>query len=170
MLNHARTLLVNFDGTAGFSGHLGEELLDPDYKQRVLPTYLQTIRSILFGRDPSREVINARARAYMALLHSTELEEFVTELDPRISYDFQGRGIFDNAEDYYFSLGDVVDRLDGAPDPDILLLFKVTSVEGEREPFRTFYNLWNNHHEVAYRLGGLLLAYIYSTDQLVVTT
>ena len=172
MLNHARTLLVNYDaatgGTKGFSGHLGEELIDPDYRARSLPPYLQTVRNILFGNGASREVVNSRSRAYLALLHSTELKEFVTGLDPRISYDFLGKDIFDSSTDYYVSLGEVEANLVLAPNPVILQLFKVADVEGGEEPFKTFYNLWRDHHETAYKLGGLLLAYIYSIDKLTV--
>jgi hypothetical protein len=170
MLNHARTLLVNYSaatgGTKGFSGHFGEELIDPDYKFRTLPTYMQTIRNTLFGRDVPRELVNARARAYMALLHATELKEFITDLDPRISYDFSGKDIFDGSVDYSFSLGDVEAKLTVAPNPTILQIFKVADVEGGNEPFKTFYSLWRDHHETAYKLGGLLLAYIYSMDKL----
>tara|TARA_R110000824_G_scaffold16491_3_gene68424 strand:+ start:1011 stop:1535 length:525 start_codon:yes stop_codon:yes gene_type:complete len=170
MLNHARTLLVNYSaaatGSVGFSGHLGEELIDPDYIARTLPPYMQTIRHILFDRDATRARVNARARAYLSLLHATELEEFVLELDPRISYDFQGKDFFDSSTSYSFSLGKVVDTLDGAPNPAILQLFKVADKAGGEEPFSTFYNLWKDHHEVAYRLGGLLLAYIHTTNSL----
>ena len=172
MLNHARTLLVNYDaatgGTKGFSGHLAEELIDPDYRAKILPPYLQTIRNILFGNGASREVVNSKARAYLALLHATELKEFVTDLDPRISYDFSDKDVFENATDYYFSLGEVEANLILAPNPVILQLFKVADKEGGEEPFKTFYNLWRDHHEIAYKLGGLLLAYIYSIDKLTI--
>jgi hypothetical protein len=43
-----------------------------------------------------------------------------------------------------------------------LQLFGVT----DAEPYVTFKNCWNNHPEFAYRLGGLVLAYIYRTKEL----
>ncbi len=43
-------------------------------------------RRILFGSSPDRLYLNYRLREYMTLLHTTELAEFVTDLDPRVTY------------------------------------------------------------------------------------
>lgn len=89
MINHARTLLLNIDGNggSGFSNFPGEEFIPPDYTAVTLSTPLQRIRDMLFGPNPDRIMLNYRGRQLLGLLHTTELVEFVTELDPRITYD-----------------------------------------------------------------------------------
>lgn len=88
MINHARTLLLNLPGAGtGFSGHVGEEFIDPAYKAITMPSHLLAIRRQLFGSNPDRLLLNYRARQYLGMLHATELAEFVTTFDPRITYD-----------------------------------------------------------------------------------
>lgn len=88
MINHARTLLLNVSGTSsGVSSDPGAEFVLPTFRPITLPGYLQRTRNLLFGAQPDAVMLNYRARQYMGLLHSTELVEFVTELDPRITYD-----------------------------------------------------------------------------------
>lgn len=48
----------------------------------------------------------------------------------------------------------------------LLPLFNVGSTLGGQEPWQTFYRLWTKHPEFPYRMGGLLLALIYQTEQL----
>jgi len=45
-------------------------------------------------------------------------------------------------------------------------LFGIGTPRAKTEPFLTFLNLWQRHHEMPYQLGGLLLALIYRTDEL----
>ena len=96
MINHARTLLLNVSGGSGFLGTLGEEIIPADYLSLNLSSALQSVRKVLFGATPDREMFNYRARQLMALLHATDLAEFVTDLDPRITYDLQDDPYFDN--------------------------------------------------------------------------
>lgn len=84
MINHARTLLGNL--TMLDDPQLGGEYIPRDYIPRKLPLPLQRIRELLFGAKPDRAFINQRLRHYMTLLHATELAQFVTDLDPRITY------------------------------------------------------------------------------------
>lgn len=86
MINHARTLLANIDGARASRGTPGEELIPPAFRQLRLPRSVQAVRRVLFGVDPDREYMNYRLRELMTLLHSTELEEFVLALDPRVTY------------------------------------------------------------------------------------
>lgn len=44
---------------------------------------------------------------------------------------------------------------------NILRLFGASPVE----PYLTFYNCWKDHAEFAYRLGGIVLAYIYRAEE-----
>lgn len=266
MLNHARTLLMNVAGSNYFFDYIGEELVDPTYRAKSLPGYLVNLRRMLFGNSPDREMLNYRCRQYLSLLHSTELVEFVTELDSRITYDFEDNPFFDeslyqlkvspvllSAADLPVSLvadqdtppdasgilrktwqvsytgGDTVDvtyssgnkvltdssavavedgltepvrlpgsftqiRLTASSGPDrwylrrlsrpqydvgeiassliasgesaTSQLFGVGSGTAASEPFKTFKNLWEQHPELGYKLGGLLLAVIYRTEEL----
>jgi len=89
MLNHARTLLMNVDGDATpLDDYPGEEAIDPGFRAVNLPTALDTVRSVIFGTDPDRLMLNYRCRQLLTLLHSTPLVEYVYALDPRVTYDF----------------------------------------------------------------------------------
>ena len=88
MLNHFRNLLLNIDGSIqpGFD-FLAEEIVPAEYVAVGLPYALATLRAILFGVNPDRAMLNYRLRQFLALLHCTELREYVLALDPRITYD-----------------------------------------------------------------------------------
>jgi hypothetical protein len=82
-----RTLLLNADGSITFSSdYPAEELVDPGYRALVLPQSLQVVRNCLFGMYPDRAMLNCRLRQLLTIIHSCELAEFVTALDPRITY------------------------------------------------------------------------------------
>lgn len=86
MINHARTLLLNAPGQTSQRQEVGEEYVPPTYNPLVLPSYLQTARRVLFGSAPDRYFLNFRVRELMAYIHQTELAEYVTALDPRVTY------------------------------------------------------------------------------------
>jgi hypothetical protein len=265
MINHARTLLMNVDGASFFQPYVGEEILPATYVAKDLTGYLGTIRNILFGSDPDRHMRNYRCRQYMSMLHSTDLVEFVTDLDPRISYDFDDNPFFNDnlyaitSSQTGTSVSNVevsiVRNDDTPPDPQGILkrswrlvhdgstgldihyklntgivvesptisvesgitspislpgsltqirltangspvtwsisklqrpsydlgqiemslrsvgtetlsnLFGVGTSKATTEPFKTFKALWEGHRELPYKLGGLLLAVIYQTDE-----
>jgi hypothetical protein len=85
MINHARTLLLNQDGV-GFSGFVGEEYTPPDFTTVELPSFCRDIRRVLFGDNPDWLMFNYRAYELTTMLASTELTEFVTAFDSRITY------------------------------------------------------------------------------------
>lgn len=88
MINHFRTLLLNRSGEeAGVSAHLGDEYVPTWYRAVPLPSYLTSVRRLLFGAAPDRVYLNYRVRQCLSLMHSSELAEFVTHLDSRITYD-----------------------------------------------------------------------------------
>lgn len=259
MINHARTLLMNVDGQVpGFIDLPGEEFLPSEYNQLDLPTFLANIRIFIFGSDPDRLMLNYRVRQLLALLHATELVEFLTDLDSRITYDigasdllFEGvfrptvriiegtdelfliddlgapdglgrtahrwkirtltsstvevtrqtKPIQDSIQEYTITsglsslielvgsnlkarfqegignewivegnarpdaeLGSIVSSIKTSGVQNLLQLFNVGNVKGDTEPFKTFRNLWEDHKELAYQFGGLLLALIYQTE------
>lgn len=88
MVNHARTLLMNVDGSAPLLGTYAEEIVDPDFVAPRLPTSLQAVRSILFGSTPDRAMLNYRCRQLLAVAHATPLAQYLTALDRRITYRF----------------------------------------------------------------------------------
>lgn len=58
--------------------------------------------------------------------------------------------------------GQLASQLESVGEPVSLRLFGTSSAE----PYATFRNLWRKHGELPYRLGGLLLALIYRTEEL----
>jgi hypothetical protein len=258
MINHARTLLLNRQAeNVAYGGQPGDEYVPTDFVAvRSLPAYLLNLRATLLGTDPDRVYGNYRARQYMALLHATELVEFVTELDPRITYDVDNPDLFPaslfgvevpnnyihvigelgppdvngrcyhewdiniltgstlavtrhtkpqqySVQEYAFTaglsnamslvgstakfkisdgpasnwtvrgyarpqkdLGEILGELESTGTPYLNQLFGVGSPTAASEPFKTFRNLWFQHPELAYRLGGLLLAVIYRMEEL----
>jgi hypothetical protein len=263
MINHARTLLANLPMLT--EPELGGEYIPRDYRPRAQPLPLLRIRELLFGSNPDRTFVNQRLWHYLTVLHSTELAEFVTALDPRITYlpladagwftdrckvtysqaGPQGRvflggklaadnavgkslfrwrvavqdattvtvrrrlGPFQEQEltvaapsglsepillpdsgltlrlgvkqggdgDLSQLVGSVV-YVDGVaraetdlPAIALRLMTLVTAdsggaLFGSAEPYKTFRNLWLTHPHLPYRLGGLLLAFIYRMNEL----
>jgi hypothetical protein len=87
MFNHARTLLMNVDGSSGFiSDYPGEELIPNDYQPVTLPGWLDVFRMRFFGADPDRTMLNYRVAEIMQTIAATELQSYVLALDPRITY------------------------------------------------------------------------------------
>lgn len=267
MLNHARTLLMNVPGQAGFAGVLGEEIVPEDYRAVTLPDSLLAVRRLLFGAKPDRYMLNYRCRQLLALVHSCELEQFVLDLDPRVTYGFDDAPYFDRsifasaaipqavpseaitdghilgddeppdrhgqmqkvwdveilttttanvysrnlasavAATYSISSGmsspvtltgsglslrfrssSFVDgsgpkfRVESLSRPatdlgqflasalimgdDVLAdVFGIGTAFGAAEPMKTFYNCFNDHYDLAHRLGGLVMALVYQTNQ-----
>ena len=261
MINHARTLLMNVSGPSRlYSHYYGEEFIPDDYSPVTFPGSLQAVRRIMFGSNPDRAMLNYRSRQFMALLHATELKQFVTDLDPRITYELDNADLFPKAmflpsvqplgsttgtltvvgdppvpdaggQLYHewivaVTSSDLVNikrlypytSVDAAytvssglssliplpgsslniripqnigeswrvtsysrPTPDLgsiayslqfvgtqalSELFKTATPQGQSEPYRTFSRLWQQRQELGYKLGGALLALIYSTEDL----
>lgn len=85
MINHARTLLLNQSGPGALNVP-GEEFVPPDFVAVNLGEPFVSLRRVLFGSSPDRMFLNYRLQQYMATLHATELADYVTDLDPRITY------------------------------------------------------------------------------------
>ena len=64
------------------------------------------------------------------------------------------------------NLADIAYMLRTTAEPDVSELFGVGTPLMRQEPFSTFRRLWLEHSELAYNLGGLLLAVIYRTEAL----
>jgi hypothetical protein len=59
-------------------------------------------------------------------------------------------------------LADIETSLKSIGEPNLVQLFGVTN----EEPYLTFKNCWYNHPELAYRLGGFVLAMIYRSNEI----
>ncbi len=97
MINHARTLLMNVDGSAPLTAYLAEEVVDPDYRAVDFPTPIDQVRRALFGADPDRHMLNYRCRELLAAVHASPLAGYVTALDPRVTYRFDDPAVVDPA-------------------------------------------------------------------------
>ena len=87
MINHARTLLLNRDGNGRPDPtYYMEEYVDPSFAAIKLPSYLQELYETLIGSSSGNAFANYRLRQYMLLLHSTEFQAYVYDLDPRVTY------------------------------------------------------------------------------------
>lgn len=95
MINHGRTLLLNVTGDDLRVDRAGEELIDSSYRALSLPNHLLTARRVLFGAEPDREMLNFRARQLLSLIHTCELVDLITDLDPRITYRFDDAPYYD---------------------------------------------------------------------------
>ena len=63
-------------------------------------------------------------------------------------------------------LATLMANVDSITEDVTLELFGVGSPRGAGEPFKTFRNLFKLHPEMPYRMGGILLAFIYELDRL----
>jgi hypothetical protein len=87
MINHARTLLLNPAKDSKPAPDLpGEHIVPESYRQIVMPSSVERFRRCVFGTAADRLMYNYRLWQLMTILHATELEEYVTGLDPRITY------------------------------------------------------------------------------------
>jgi len=98
VINHARTLLMNVNGsTRPAATFLLEEYIPSDFEAQELNSYLQDVHNVLFGSNPDNAFRNFRAWQCMRVLHSTEFAQYVTDLDPRITY-LNDRSIVDASQ------------------------------------------------------------------------
>ncbi len=87
MINHARTLLLNRNGdNRPNPTYYLEEYVDPAYRALTLPGYLATVRNILIGANSDNAYANFRLREIMRTVDSTNYGNYITDLDPRVTY------------------------------------------------------------------------------------
>lgn len=150
MINHVRTLLQNTP-----PGWESDEYVPEDFVPMETPEAVQKVKRVLWGRTPAHQF---RIRQLMQLLHATELEEHVLAKDPRVTYlPFLATDKGDGA-----NLAEFVPLLERelTVDDDIELFG-----DAEEEPHRTWLELWKNHDQLAYKLGGLILAVVDATER-----
>ena len=84
--NHIRTLLLNDVKMTPSASRPGEEYVDQAFLPRQLPQQFDRIRRVLFGAAPDRAMLNFRLHQCMQAIHATDLAEYVTYHDTRITY------------------------------------------------------------------------------------
>ncbi len=87
MINHARMLLLNRDGSKRpMPTFFGEEYVPTMFRPVDLPSELLTARRALLGSNPDDAGINYMLWQYVRIMHSTEFEDYVYALDTRVTY------------------------------------------------------------------------------------
>lgn len=150
MINHVRTLLQNQPpGT-------GDEYVPADFVTSAVPAVVAKVKRVLWGRTPAHQTC---IRQLMQILHSTELEEHVLAKDPRVTYlPFDGEAPKEDLCDLAYAVA-TLDTLLTAEDEEEL--FGDTT----KEPNKTWRNLWKQHDQLPYRIGGLILAVADCTER-----
>lgn len=148
MINHARTLLLNLPSI----NSIQEEYIPAEYIPLKLPEELQRIHDFLF--DPkSLDEMEYQTRQYMTILHGTKLEKYVLALDSRITY-WPYITIKSDQEKHFFVEDDVV-------------IFKdLIDAAGLLEQFPEFENIYNDTQRNIYKIGAMLLVFIYRLNEL----
>lgn len=96
MYNHARTLLLNLPGNDQYFANIpGDELIPAAYTTQELPNYLRQLRAMLFGANPDRAMLNYRVAQLLELTESTELQQYILQLDSRVTYSSYQRQLAD---------------------------------------------------------------------------
>lgn len=86
MINHGRTLLLNRSGASRPApSFFLEEFVDPTFVPVTVPPALQSISNILVGNGDDA-FANYRVKQLLTCIHSTEFVQYLTVLDPRITY------------------------------------------------------------------------------------
>ena len=136
MVNHFRTVLLNQLES--------EEYVSSDFKPIEIPEECLETYNTMFSEDKELTL-----KRLLYLLHATELEEFVYELDSRVTY-----LPFENSLEKQNSLTDLYHSL---VTKQHIFLKDLPN----REPYTTFINLWQYHPYILHRLAGLVLALGY---------
>jgi hypothetical protein len=87
MINHARTLLLNSNGfSRPGAGYFMEEYVNPAYAALELTPLLSQVWQPVFQGATDEAYKNWVLNLLMTVLHSTEFEAYIYELDPRVTY------------------------------------------------------------------------------------
>lgn len=89
-------MLLNVDGSLSPGpDYPGEEYVPADFVARHLPSELAICRRFLMGISPDRAGLNWRLRELLVCIHASRLNDYLTALDPRITYGFDSTRLFE---------------------------------------------------------------------------
>jgi hypothetical protein len=154
MINHARSLLVNrhHDGR-------GAEYVPQEYRVRCLTQKpLGEIWDVLFG-DADAAGRNYRARQLMTILHSTDLAQYVYDMDPRVTYWPSDQRIWEPAPDGLIPLHKLIEALEPIVNEGLFS-------GSEQYCLEEFERIWREEKLFTRRLSALLLAFIYRVEEI----
>ena len=86
MLNHARTVLLNYRGPHAEQLETPGDVYIPVYDPMILTPELAAVYTLLFGTAFDYRGLVYRSSQYLGLMHSTEYEPYVYAQDSRITY------------------------------------------------------------------------------------
>ena len=87
MINHLRSLLLNVNGSnSPGTSFPGEQYVPPEFISRPVTSELQQVRDLLFGVGPDRAILNYRLQELLTCIHTSPFADYVTAIDPRITY------------------------------------------------------------------------------------
>lgn len=151
MVNHCRTLLLNKRYSEDIS--VNYEYIDPLFIPVDLTGTVAEVHRLILADNPEQRVFEC-----LKFMHATEYEQYIYELDPRITYKLQDGFYNSVATTSWVTTIRQISRVKQLNSG----LFNV----GLTEPFKTFYNLWLNHKLFTYRVSGLLFALCYKIEEL----
>lgn len=94
MINHARTLLLNRSGGTQNLRDVGEEFIPGVYRAVSLPSWMTSVRAVLFGSNPENVYLNYAAERLLRVVHSTDYADYLVTFDARLTYDPRSIGAF----------------------------------------------------------------------------
>jgi hypothetical protein len=147
---------------AGSEIYLNGKDIEPDASGRCEYSYLVSVtggdlvvqRTIMPEANTTTELTFINGLSQEVSLPYSDYAIKVNELSEGSSWRIQG----------YYRPSQALHTLDASlrsiGQDNVLQLFGVAP----EEPYLTFYNCWKDHPEFAYRLGGIVMAYIYRTE------
>ncbi len=155
MINHFRTLLLNQP-----SKETDSELyvyIAPAFVPVTLNEPLQAVWDVLYGKNLSDDDLHCRASQLMSLLHSTPLEKYVMQMDPRVTYWPMTKKLVEHKlPDSVTPLSQLVTKLEPIFTANKALFFP--------EYLDPYVAKHCESHQYIYRLGGALIAYVNAVE------
>ena len=87
MINHARTLLLNYSAANAIGRGSAAEYVPNNFSPVKLPNALEIVRRTLFGvSSAANDAVLFRVRELLRYIHETELGDYIYALDSRVTY------------------------------------------------------------------------------------
>lgn len=87
MINHARTLLLNYSAANAIGRGSAAEYVPNNFVPVKLPNALEIVRRTLFGvSSTANDAVLFRVRELLRYIHETELGDYIYALDSRVTY------------------------------------------------------------------------------------
>lgn len=159
-----RPTVTSWKANAGSAIYLNGTDIAPDASGRCEYSYLVSVssgdlivqRTVVPEATTATELVFTNGLSQEIGLPYSDYAVKVNDLSEGASWRIQGH--YRPAQ----SLHAIDESLRSIGQDNVLQLFGVAPAE----PYLTFYNCWQDHPEFAYRLGGIVMAYIYRTEDI----